>query len=104
MQQRARTAGQVDSHGAPAVQQWAKLLVQRRPGAQPVELGLGAGGDVPLDAGVREQRREQPQPEVDGATGGVGNRRADMRADQLGWQQQAGPALDQLTLDGVVGI
>jgi len=67
------------------VQQWAQLLVQRGPGAQPVELDLGAGGDVPLDAGVCEQRREQPQLEVDGATGGVGNRRADMRTDQLGW-------------------
>ena len=31
---------------------------------------------------------------------GVGDRRADVRADELGRQQQPGPALDELALDG----
>ena len=38
------------------------------------------------------------------AAGGVGLGRADVAADQLGRDQQLGPALDRLALQGVVGV
>ena len=46
----------------------------------------------------------QRNPSSTCAAGGVGDRRADVAADELGRQQQRRPALDRLALDGVDGV
>ena len=75
--------GVVGVDPAARVDQGPEALVQSDPRGQRVQLGRRTLGDVPFDAGVREQGGGQAERQVGGAAGEVRALGADVAAHQL---------------------
>ncbi len=68
------------------------------------EFGVGRGGEVLLDAGVRRERDSEPERQVGLARRGVRAGRAEVRADEFRRYEHARPSFDPGALDGIVAV